>query len=340
MLRFSSLFDGTPAADIALDALQEDMRAARLTWQYRFYYQLRPIIPRSLRRILQQRRKVGIDSDCFIPSTFFQKLSEVSSEIPIGFSWPGDAKFAFVLTHDVETKDGLRWISRLADLEEKLGFRSSWNFVPYKYKIDRGLVRDLRRRGFEIGIHGYNHDGKLFSSRRTFDRRAQWINRALEEYRAVGFRAPMMHRNFEWMQDLNIQYDTSCADIDPFQPMPGGVGSIWPFQVGRFVELPYTLPQDHTLFIAHRLRDNKIWRRKLDFLIKHSGMALMTTHPDYLDTEHRFGIYRDFLLHVQNRESYWHATPAAIADWWHKRKNSAVDGAQLSARAAATRCCR
>ena len=53
MLRFSSLFDGTPAADIALDALQEDMRAARLTWQYRFYYQLRPIIPLSLRRILQ-----------------------------------------------------------------------------------------------------------------------------------------------------------------------------------------------------------------------------------------------------------------------------------------------
>ena len=201
MLHFSSLFDGTPAADVALDALQEDMRAARLTWQYRVYYQLRPIIPRSLRRILQQRRNV-VDSDWYIPRTFFQQLSEVASEIPIGFSWPGDAKFAFVLTHDVETADGLRSISKLADLEEKLGFRSSWNIVPYKYKIDRGLIRDLQRRGFEIGIHGYNHDGKLFSSRRTFVRRAQWINRALEEYRAVGFRAPMMHRNLEWIVSL------------------------------------------------------------------------------------------------------------------------------------------
>ena len=324
MLQFSSIFDGTPAADIALDALQQDMLAARLSWQFRLYYQLRPLIPYGLRRFLQQRRKVGVDKDWYIPREFFRQLSEVSSGIPFRLPWPEDAKFAFVLTHDVEEQAGLSIIPRLADLEEKLGFRSSWNLVPYKYKIDQGLVRDLRRRGFEIGIHGYNHDGKLFSSRRTFVRRAQWINRALEEYRAVGFRAPMMHRNLEWMQDLNIQYDTSCPDIDPFQPMPGGVGSIWPFQAGRFVELPYTMPQDHTLFIARKLRDNKIWRHKLDFLIKHSGMALMANHPDYLNTEHRLGIYRDFLLHVQNRENYWHAMPAEIAAWWRSYNNSAV----------------
>ena len=334
MLRFSSHLDGTPAADVARDALQEDMRSARLTWQFRLYYHLRPIIPRSLRILLQRRRSVNADSEWYIPSTFFQLLSEAASEMPIGFPWPGDSKFAFVLTHDVDTADGLRSISRLADLEEELGLRSSWNFVPYKYKIDNGLIRDLQRRGFEIGIHGYNHDGKLFSSRKTFVRRAQWINRALEDYRAVGFRAPMMHRNLEWMQDLNIQYDSSCPDIDPFQPMPGGVGSIWPFQIGRFVELPYTLPQDHTLFVAKRHRDDRIWRHKLDFLIKHSGMALMTTHPDYLDSEKRLAIYRDFLLHVQDRASYWHATPAEIASWWREHNSAGADGTQPSVLAA------
>ena len=74
-------------------------------------------MPQRKLRFAKQRRKVGVDSDWYIPSTFFQQLSEVSSEIPIGFSWPGDAKFAFVLTHDVETEDGLRSISKLADLE-------------------------------------------------------------------------------------------------------------------------------------------------------------------------------------------------------------------------------
>ena len=106
----------------------------------------------------------------------------------------------------------MRHVARIADIEEKLGFRSSWNLVPYKYKIDMGLVKDLQSRGFEIGIHGYNHDGRLYSSKNTFEKRASEINEALEKYSAVGFRSPMVHRNLDWLQSLNIEYDSSCFD--------------------------------------------------------------------------------------------------------------------------------
>ena len=54
--------------------------------------------------------------------------------------------------------------------------------------------------------------------------------------------------------------------------MPGGLGSIWPFVAGKYVELPYTMPQDHTLFIALRQRDCRIWERKFDFIVRNSGM--------------------------------------------------------------------
>ena len=216
--------------------------------------------------------------------------------ITIIHPWPDGTDFAFVLTHDVETADGMRNVLRIADLEQQLGFRSSWNIVPHKYSIDRGLLRELTSRGFEIGVHGYNHDGKLFTSRRVFDARVPAINAALKSFGAVGFRAPMVHRNLEWLQSLDIEYDASCFDIDPFQAMPGGVGSVWPLIAGRFVELPYTLPQDHTIFIALNERDGQIWQRKLDFLAAMRGMALIVTHPDYLDSEHRIGVYRQFLL--------------------------------------------
>src|SRR6185295_6616832 len=120
-------------------------------------------------------------------------------------------------THDVETAEGFNCVSAIADLEQQLGFRSSWNFVPHKYPIDLGLLRDLRDRGFEIGVHGYNHDGRLFASRTMFDRRAAAINAALKAWGAVGFRAPMVHRNLEWLQALDIEYDASCFDADPYQ---------------------------------------------------------------------------------------------------------------------------
>jgi peptidoglycan/xylan/chitin deacetylase (PgdA/CDA1 family) len=260
-----------------------------------------------------------------LPQEFCDRLRAALGSLPREalVPWPASAEIAFVLTHDVETADGMRRIARLAAMEEDLGFRSSWNIVPHKYPIDAGLLRDLQRRGFEIGIHGYNHDGRLYASEAIFRRRAAHINAALRRYGAVGFRSPMVHRNLVWLQQLDIAYDASYFDIDPFQAMPGGVGSLWPFTAGKFVELPYTLPQDHTLFITLAQRDVSIWRKKLAFIAGQRGMALMLTHPDYLDTPRRLDLYREFLLHARQAAALWHALPCEVAQWWRSRKDVA-----------------
>ncbi len=152
-----------------------------------------------------------------------------------------------------------------------------------------------------------------------FDSRVPMINQAIECYEAVGFRAPMVHRNLAWMQQLNIEYDASCFDVDPYQAMPGGVQGIWPFVVGKFVELPYTMPQDHTLFVSLGETTNRIWREKLQFIQRHHGMALMLTHPDYLDSPSRLAIYRDFLLWLRDHSSHWHVLPRDISRWFGNR---------------------
>jgi len=327
MLEFTSLFDETPGAAVVRDTLDVDMLQARLSWKFRSYYRVRPLLPLAIRQQLQRRRKVNVATDWFIPARFIEKLAAAfagSAPSTIIHPWPGGARFAFVLTHDVETSEGMRLVPRLADLEEELGFRSSWNIVPFKYRTDPGLVRGLKSRGFEIGIHGYNHDGRLYTSQATFLQRAELINGALDEFGAVGFRSPMVHRNLDWLQALNIEYDASCFDVDPYQAMPGGVGGIWPFRYGRFVELPYTLPQDHTLLIAKGQRDGRTWELKLDFLMRNHGMALMLTHPDYLDTPERLAVYRDFLLHIRERGEHWHATPAELTAWWKRRAQSRI----------------
>lgn len=309
-----------PAADICREFLQRDLDQARLSHQFRAYYLLRGFIPLFVRQFLQRRRSgaLGAPPDWYLPREFLARLAAVLGEVPpqARMAWPDDAQFAFVLTHDVETAEGLRLIEPLAEIEQELGFRSSWNIVPHKYPIDRGLIRDLQTRGFEIGIHGYNHDGRLFWSELIFRRRADAINAALERYQAVGFRAPMAHRNLGWMQCLNIEYDSSCFDVDPFQAMPGGIGSLWPLVTGRFVELPYTLPQDHTLLIGLGETTDRIWRDKLMVIKRWSGMALMLTHPDYLDTPRRRELYRDFLTTVRSDGGFWHALPRDVARWW------------------------
>ena len=255
------------------------------TLKKKFYYSvLRPLLPIKIRQVLQNKHSSHIKlKENFI----YDELLNYIKEKP-GFNealknlYPENNSSAIVLTHDVEEQEGFNFIPKVLELEEKCGFKSSWNIVPYKYKIDNNIIELIQEAGGEVGIHGYNHDGKLYYSQKVFNQRAKFINEAIKKYNAVGFRSPQVHRNLEWLQKLNIQYDASCFDYDPYQPFPGGTGSIWPFIAGKFVELPYTLPQDHTLFYVLKVRDIDIWIRKTKWIIKNNGVILIITHPDYL----------------------------------------------------------
>ena len=217
-------------------------------------------------------------------------------------------------------------------LEQEMGFLSTFNFVPERYWVSSALLDHLRSAGFEIGVHGLIHDGRLYKSKKVFDGRATRINRYLHEWRAVGFRSPCMNHNLEWLKALNIEYDASTFDTDPFEPQPYGVRTIFPFWVGDsgkkrgYVELPCTLPQDFTVFILMKEKNIDIWKAKLDWVVEKGGMALLNVHPDYMNfRETKMGIdeypakrYAEFLGYVKSRYDgqFWHALPKDMAHFW------------------------
>lgn len=310
----------------------------RLSPAKRLYYALKPALPRQLTRILR-RFYGGATREAFplgwpVEDRYVRFQWEVLRQLLLltgrpGLSyrhfWPDGHRFSFVLTHDVERADGQAFVRAVADLDESLGFRSSFNFVPEGYPLDHGLLQELRARGFEIGLHGLRHDGKLFSSHAEFTRRATAINHHLRELGAVGFRAPLMHRQPEWMQTLDIEYDLSFFDTDPFEPMSGGTMTIWPFQLGRFVELPYTLVQDYTLVTVLGETTPRFWQEKVDFVERYHGMALLNAHPDYLRDTATRQVYARFLQAMKERGGYWHALPMDVARWWRKRVEPASE---------------
>ena len=214
---------------------------------------------------------------------------------------------------------------KVIELEGKHNFKSAWNIVPYKYKIDKSIIKELQDNEHEIGIHGYNHDGKLYYSRKIFNQRAKLINEAIKKYNAAGFRSPMVHRNLEWLQELNIDYDSSCFDYDPYQPFPGGTGSIWPFKAGKFIELPYTLPQDHTLFYVLKVKDIRIWINKINWPVKNHGIILNHTHPDYLIEKEHFKKYEELLVYLKNLNNSWYCLPKDIANRWQKKSKDFIN---------------
>ena len=258
-----------------------------------------------------------------------------AADAPEGWTgWPDGKQFALVLTHDVDTSRGVHNCRSLAETEERLGFRSSFNFVAEDYQIPDGLLEDLSSKGFEIGQHGIHHTDP-FRTKAHFREQAIRINQYLKKWNAVGFRGPSMYRNLDWIHDLNIEYDSSTFDTDPFEPQPGGTGKIFPFRVagndgsGGYVELPYTLPQDFLTFILMKKENTDIWKKKLDWIVKHGGMALMITHPDYMDfgdslpgnQSYPVRHYEEFLEYINARYKgrYWHALPREVARFWKDR---------------------
>ncbi len=295
------------------------------------YYLLKPLLPLRVRYSIRRIRahyKLRISRDW--------PIMESAARPPEWWKgWPEGKKFAVVLTHDVEGQTGYDRCRELAALEARIGFRSSFNFVPEgEYRLERDMLEELTSAGFEVGVHDLRHDGSLYRSKRAFFDSARSINHYLREWGAVGFRAGFMFHNLEWLKALDVEYDASTFDTDPFEPQPEGVGTIFPFWVpdaarGRgYVELPYTLPQDSTMFLIFREKAVDVWKRKLDWLASHGGMVLLNVHPDYLAFQDRTldisefpaAYYEEFLTYIREKYAgqYWHALPREVSRYVRK----------------------
>jgi hypothetical protein len=335
------LLDAQPDMDTILALTLGEGRFGKDHWNLDFlkraYYQVKQLVPRQLSRYMRQIYNHGANKQKGWPiehgyvDFMWEVMRQVliqsgQKELSIKYLWPDHNRFAFVLTHDIETAAGQGFVEVVADLEENLGFRSLFNFVPESYQLNYKLMHDLRRRGFEVGIHGLKHDGRLFASKAIFMQKANRINKYLKDWNVAGFRAELTIRQPEWMQALEIEYDLSFFDTDPFEPIPGGTMSIWPFFTGHFVELPYTLVQDYTLTSILGETSPRIWLEKLEFIEEHHGMALVNTHPDYLKIKPTWDVYEKFLTTMKKHDCYWHALPGEVARWWKSRLVSSEIG--------------
>jgi hypothetical protein len=302
----------------------------------RAYYRVRPIVPRrvqiALRRGLARLQGPG-------PSDFpawpmetglhdlvrwlYLLLVDVAGEpVPWIAPWPAPFEWAMVLTHDVETREGVEAIAELRAVEEPLGYRSSWNFVPKRYEVSPELLGRLREAGCEVGVHGLHHDGRDLGSAELLAQRLPEMRRYAEEWQAVGFRSPATQRTWDLIGRLGFEYDSSYPDTDPYEPQPGGCCSWLPFELGTVVELPITLPQDHTLFTILRHPDAGPWLEKARRLRERGGMVLALTHPDYQRQAGTREHYRELLEACAGDPSAWYALPREVSAWWRRRMAS------------------
>jgi hypothetical protein len=319
--------------DIGRSAVAAFSRAAAL----RGYYLARPALPRSvqlaLRRLFTRVQAASSfpgwpveDSLHDFYGWLFALIADLADgPVPFLGLWPAGRSWALVLTHDVETAAGYRDMDLLRAPERARGYRSSWNFVGARYQVDDEKVRSLQDDGCEVGVHGLRHDGRDLAER-FIDERLPAMWEHASRWNAVGFRSPATHRGWDLMPRLGFDYDSSYTDTDPYEPQPGGCCTYLPYVNHDMVELPITLPQDHTLFTILQHADADLWLRKAGHIRDRGGMVLVLTHPDYAHDQRLADGYQTLLDTFTDDDTMWRALPREVAAWWRGRAASTIRG--------------
>jgi peptidoglycan/xylan/chitin deacetylase (PgdA/CDA1 family) len=332
--------------DVTIDNLRRERYVSSLVpdreklitreWMLKTYYFVRGLLPSSVRRRIQRvyfsdwkARTFPAWPVDFTVDDLHDIVLRISlraarmDRVPFIWFWPEGAPNCLILTHDVETSAGRDFTPQLMNLDDSYGLKASFQMIPEKrYEVPDDLVREIRNRGFEFNIHDLNHDGNLYRQREEFLRRAQKINEYAHRYRAHGFRAGSMYRMLDWYDEYDFSYDMSLTNVAHLEPKRGGCCTVFPFFLGKILELPLTTSQDYSIF--HILNDYSIdlWTKQLDLIRKRNGLMTFLTHPDYLISRQTRKVYESLLGYLReliDREKIWAALPAEVDQWWRTR---------------------
>ena len=304
----------------------------------RAYYSFRPLLSDSFRKNLQRLylrdwRKLVFPKwpvDTSVEDTL-EKILLLSMKvrnlerIPFIWFWPDGASSSVIVTHDVETTAGLNFVRDLMEIDNAFAIKTSFQLVPEeRYTVSKDLLKAIRRQECEVNVHGLNHDGNLFRDRKTFLNHAKWINRYVLDYGAEGFRSACMYRNVEWYEDLDISYDMSVPNVAHLEPQPGGCCTVFPYFIGRILELPLTTVQDYSLFHIIREYSIELWKKQIELITEKHGLISFIAHPDYLLDGQALAVYKallTYLSRLRSERNVWIARPGDVSRWWRERSS-------------------
>ncbi len=241
-------------------------------------------VRRAMARVVGRWQRARVDRWATFPGwpldLSVDLLADLASQRPLSMQ-----RTPVLLTHDLDSPEGLRnLVERFLPIEEALGGRSTNFIVPCAWRIDEGLLAETRRRGHELGIHGFDHANRTpFVSAPERRARLRAAQPLAERYSMKVYRAPSLLRTPELLADVAefYSYDSSIPTSGGLFPVPNnGCATARPFRIGPLVEVPVSLPRDGSLrFLGHGpIEILALWKSCADRVARSRGVVVLLTH--------------------------------------------------------------
>lgn len=266
--------------------------------------------------------KLPLDALRFILANAVERIS--GKRLPRK-TWKGKNS-CYVVTHDVDTQQGLACAGPIKKMEGKYDVESAWYVPTRHFSLDSGMIKDLANHG-EVGVHGAQHSGNLISMPNQKLYRllceAKQLLSKMSGSSVKGFRSPLLQHNstiLEQLKKADYSYDTSIPTWEPKHPQtmsPFGIGTVFPFVLNNLVEIPVSTVQDHQLLYVLGLTAKETlaeWFSLMAIIKEIGGCSVVLSHPEYglFDSEN-ISMYEDFLSYISSDSNGWITTPAKLA---------------------------
>jgi len=251
------------------------------------------VMPSSIRNRFLSNRKIDTDLSRHL-SVETARKTLVSTLSQKGFRLLRRRPPSLLITHDIDTEQGLQRAAALKSVENELGMKSFWFLPSIEYPISATIAKELTE-GSVIGSHDIRHDGKLIRVRKRTEvvqrlRESRLRLETIFEHDVVCFRSPLLQfsrKITSALKEAGYLHDFSVPCWEPIHPstMEGfGIESTQPFEIDGITETPLTLFQDHqVLYMMGMDADHaiKLWVEQAKLIRSFGGDIVLLIHPDY-----------------------------------------------------------
>ena len=267
--------------------------------------------------------------------------------------WPGNTQCVVMLTFDVdgvsswlnrnpEYKDHPSLMSmaeygpsvatpRILDMLDDLSIKASFYVPGYVAETHVDLVKEIAKRGHEVGHHGYMHEPP---STLSAEEEKQVLERSITILQGITGKAPQGYRSPSWelsehslglLSSHGMIYDSSMMGDDAPYMLDMGTTD------AKMVELPiHWLLDDAPNFVyapvANRLGPMRnpdevfgTWAAEFEGLYRYGRSFNLTMHPQYIGRPGRLLMLERLVSHIRSFPNVEFMRCLDVAEMWMNR---------------------
>ena len=217
---------------------------------------------------------------------------------------------------------GRRGVYRYLDLFEKHDVPGTFYVPGYDAECYPAVVKEITRRGFEVGAHGYLHESwDVGEQEEELLRKSHQILTDLTGIAPLGWRSPSGRksgRTVQVLKDLGCIYDSSDKDYDlsyvvrvdgkPVEGMMELPSSAFSLDDHPFYKFSMTPPSE---VLAH-------WQQEFETLYHENGYFMLMVHPRSgwgSGTPARARVMEEMIRFIKQHEGVQFFSVAGLAKW-------------------------